>query len=254
MKNMIDERIIEKILKEGKRLDNRGFLEYRKVEIEKNIIPKAEGSASVKLGNTYVIAGVKIELAQPFPDNPTEGILVVNAEFPPIAHPTFEPGPPNEYAIELARLVDRVIRESKMIDLEKLFIEEGKVYGVFVDIHVISNDGNLLDASTLASVAALCSTKIPKYENENLIRNEFIFNLPIKFKPTYVTIGKINENYILDLTYNEEQVVNNLIAFGIRDDDIIVSVQKLKGAFKFSEIEKLIDLAIEKSKELRKII
>ncbi|MEM5833669.1 MAG: RNA-binding protein, partial [Candidatus Aenigmatarchaeota archaeon] len=159
---MIDERIVLQVLKEGKRLDNRSFLEYRKIEIEKNIIPKAEGSASVKLGNTRVIAGVKVELAQPFPDTPNEGILVVNAEFPPIAHPTFEPGPPNEYAIELARLVDRIIRESKMIELEKLFIEDGKVYGIFVDIHIISNDGNLLDASALASIAALHSTKIPK--------------------------------------------------------------------------------------------
>ncbi|MEM5828158.1 MAG: exosome complex protein Rrp42 [Candidatus Aenigmatarchaeota archaeon] len=251
---MISEEIIEKILKEGKRLDGRGLLEYRKIQIDKNVIPKAEGSARVKIGNTEVIAGVKIELAQPFPDNPNEGILVVNAEFPPIAHPTFEPGPPNENAIELARLVDRLVRESKMIDLEKLFIEEGKVYGVFVDIHVISHDGNLLEASALASVAALHSTKVPKYENEKLIRNEFVFDLPVKYKPVYVTIGKIDDKYILDLTYDEENVVNNLIAFGIRDDDVIVSIQKLKGAFKFSEMEKLVDLALEKSKEIRKFI
>ncbi|MEM7817914.1 MAG: exosome complex protein Rrp42 [Candidatus Aenigmatarchaeota archaeon] len=251
---MISEEIIESILKEKKRLDGREFTEYRKIEIEKNIVPKAEGSAGVRMGNTYVIAGVKIELAQPFPDNPNEGILIVNAEFPPIAHSTFEPGPPNEYAIELARLVDRLIRESKMIDLEKLFIEEGKVYGVFVDLHVISNDGNLLDASALASIAALCNTKVPKYENGNLNRNEFVFSLPTKYKPIYVTIGKVENEYILDLTYDEEQVVKNQIAFGIRDDDIIVSAQKLKGTFKFNEIEKLIDLAIEKSKELRKLI
>lgn len=251
---MIDERIVLQVLKEGKRLDNRSFLEYRKIEIEKNIIPKAEGSASVKLGNTRVIAGVKVELAQPFPDTPNEGILVVNAEFPPIAHPTFEPGPPNEYAIELARLVDRIIRESKMIELDKLFIEDGKVYGIFVDIHIISNDGNLLDASTLASIAALHSTKIPKYENNSLIRNEFIGNLPVRYKPTYVTIGKINDSYILDLTYDEEQVINDLITFGIRDDEKIVAVQKLRGKFKFNEIEKLLDLAIDKSKEIRKYL
>lgn len=251
---MISEEIIMKILNEGKRLDGRGFLDYRKIEIERNVIPKAEGSARVKIGNTEVIAGVKLELAQPFPDNPNEGILIVNAEFPPIAHPTFEPGPPNENAIELARLVDRLIRESKMIDLEKLFIEEGKVYGVFVDIHVISHDGNLLEAASLASVAALHSTKVPKYENQTLIRNEFVFNLPVKYKPVYVTIGKINDKYILDLTCDEEEVVNNLIAFGIRDDDVIVSIQKLKGAFKFSEMEKLVDLALEKSKEIRKLL
>jgi len=251
---MIDERLIEKILSEGKRLDKRDFLEYRKFSIEKDVVKKAEGSAMVSLGNTKVIAGVKLELSQPFPDNPNEGILVVNAEFAPIAHPTFEPGPPNEYAIELARLVDRLIRESKMIELEKLFIEEGKVYGVFVDIHVISNDGNLLEASALASVVALHNTKVPKYENQTLIRNEYAFDLPVKYKPVYVTIGKFNDKYILDLTYDEEQVVKNQIAFGMRDDDMIVSIQKLKGSFKFSEMENLVDLAIQKSKEIRKLI
>lgn len=251
---MIDERLILQILLDGKRLDGRNFLEYRKIKIEKDIIPKANGSASVKIGNTFIIAGVKVELAQPFPDNPNEGILVVNAEFPPIAHPTFEPGPPGENAIELARLIDRIVRSSEMLNLEELFIEEGKVYGIFVDIHVISNDGNLLDASCLATIAALYSTKIPKYENGNLIRNETAFELKPNYKPVYVTLGKINNWYILDPTYLEEQVINNLIAFGFRDDDLLVSAQKLKGLFKFNEIEKLLDISIEKSKELRKIL
>ena len=242
------------MFKLNKRLDGRDFLSYRNIEVEKDIIPKAEGSARVKIGNTEVIAGVKIELSQPFPDNPNEGILVVNAEFPPIAHEKFEPGPPNENAIELARLVDRVIRSSEAINLERLFIEEGKVYGVFIDIHVINHDGNLLDASTLASVAALKSTKIPKYENGKIIRNEFIRNLEVEHLPIFVTIGKYNGNYIVDLTQYEEEIVKDKIAIGTREDKMICAIQKLGGKFKFGELENLIDLAIEKSEELRKYL
>ncbi|MEM0481194.1 MAG: exosome complex protein Rrp42 [Candidatus Aenigmatarchaeota archaeon] len=238
----------------NKRLDGRDFLSFRNIEIEKEIIPKAEGSARVKLGNTEVIAGVKVELSQPFPDNPNEGILIVNAEFPPIAHEKFEPGPPNETAIELARLVDRIIRSSEAIDLEKLFIEEGKVYGIFIDIHVINHDGNLLDASTLASVAALQITKLPKYENGKLIRNEYAKKLEVEHLPIFVTIGKLNGNYIIDLTQFEEEIVKDKIAIGTREDKMICAIQKLSGKFKFSELENLIDLAIEKSEELRKLI
>jgi exosome complex component RRP42 len=60
--------------------------------VEQGIIEKAEGSARVLLGKTEVMAGVKIETGEPFPDTPNEGVLTVNAELVPLASPTFEPG------------------------------------------------------------------------------------------------------------------------------------------------------------------
>ena len=39
-------------LREGERIDGRKFDEFRKIEIQTNVISKAEGSALVKLGNT----------------------------------------------------------------------------------------------------------------------------------------------------------------------------------------------------------
>ena len=44
----------------------------------------------------------------------------------------------------MARVVDRGIRESKAIDLEKLCVEAGKlVFVVFVDVYVLNHDGIL---------------------------------------------------------------------------------------------------------------
>jgi len=43
----------------GKRLDERSLDEIRPIEIELDVIKKANGSAWVKLGNTEVVAGVK---------------------------------------------------------------------------------------------------------------------------------------------------------------------------------------------------
>ncbi|TDA29709.1 MAG: RNA-binding protein, partial [Hadesarchaea archaeon] len=150
---------------QGKRVDGRALDQYREVSVERGVIGTAQGSALVKLGNTQVMVGVKLQKGEPFPDTPTSGILVVNAELLPLASPTFEPGPPNEDAIELARVVDRAIRESQMIDLEKLCIKEGEeVWAVFIDIYVLDHDGNLIDASVLASVAALYGVKPPVSE------------------------------------------------------------------------------------------
>jgi len=123
---------ITKQLKEGKRGDGRGVLDFREASITTNYVPRAAGSAMVQLGKTRVLAGVKIESGEPFPDTPNSGVLTTNVELLPMAFPTFEAGPPNETSIEIARVVDRGIRESKMIDTQKLVIEPGKK--VWIDL------------------------------------------------------------------------------------------------------------------------
>jgi len=143
---------IEGLLEKGKRLDDRGLLDTREIKIEQGLIERAEGSARCLLGKSEVLAGVKVETGEPFPDTPNEGVMTVNAELVPLASPNFEPGPPDENSIELARVVDRGIRESHAIDTEKLCIEPGKkVFVVFVDVYVLNHDGNLIDCAALAA-------------------------------------------------------------------------------------------------------
>jgi len=82
------------MLAAGKRMDGRALDQHRELKIETGVIPKANGSARVFLGNTQVIAGVKIATGIPFPDTPDKGILMVNAEILPLSSPYAEPGPP----------------------------------------------------------------------------------------------------------------------------------------------------------------
>ena len=93
---------IMNLLADGKRQDGRGVTDVRKIQVETNCIESADGSARVKLGKTEVIAGVKIIPGTPFGDTPNIGVLTTGAELIPMAHPTFESGPPGEDAIELA--------------------------------------------------------------------------------------------------------------------------------------------------------
>lgn len=89
-------------------------------------------------------------------------MLSTAAEFVPLASPDFESGPPREDAIELARVVDRGVRESEVVDIKKLVITPGeKVWIVFIDIHILDYDGNLFDAASLGALAALSTTKMP---------------------------------------------------------------------------------------------
>src|SRR3989344_801306 len=156
---------LNKMFSEGKRFDGRGLLDLRDIEVSYGVSNKAEGSARVKIGKTEVVVGVKLAPGEPYPDSLDKGNLMVSGDLLPLASPRFESGPPGFQAIELPRLVDRAVRESGMIDLSKLVIEEGKkVWTLFIDIYPINDDGNLIDASNIAALAALKDAVIPNLD------------------------------------------------------------------------------------------
>ena len=64
-------------ISKGKRLDERNLDEIRPIEIELDTIKKANGSARVKLGDSEVIAGVKVETGEPFEGLENKGALIV---------------------------------------------------------------------------------------------------------------------------------------------------------------------------------
>ncbi len=244
------------LIEKGLRIDGRRLDEFREITIIPNYIAKAEGSAYVKVGGTVVIAGLKVGVGSPFPDTPNDGVITVNAEFVPFASPTFEPGPPDENAIELARVIDRSIRELKVIDLSKLAIIPGeKVYILWLDIYVFDHDGNLLDASTLAAMTTLLIAKIPKAEVKEdksiELNKEDKVSLPINNKVVTVTVGKVNNKLIIDPTVDEEQILECKLAISISEDGRIAGMQKMgTGVFTEEEVLEAISLAKNASKIL----
>src|SRR2546421_295990 len=140
---------------------------------------------------------------EPEPDTPNTGVLSTSVELIPMASPTFEAGPPRPDAIELARVVDRGIRESKMVNMEKLCITpKEKVWILFIDIHVLDFDGNLFDACSYAAVSALASTIAPA-KGQGLGDD---FPLPIEHWPVSVTTAKIKDLLLVDPSLDEERL------------------------------------------------
>jgi exosome complex component RRP42 len=241
-----------KLIAEGKRLDGRALDQVREIKVVTDVIESADGSARVKLGNTEVIAGVKIIPGTPFPDTPNIGVLTTGAELIPMAHPTFESGPPGEDAIELARVVDRGIRESGMVDVEALCITPGEeVWMCFVDIYALDYDGNLFDAANLAAVCALKSATIPgeqygKGENKPL---------PITCTPISITEAKVGNDLIVDPNFDEEQISTARLTVTTDDNGNFRAMQKGgRGSITLDELSLCLDRAVEKGAEIRKII
>jgi exosome complex component RRP42 len=239
------------------RMDGRKTDEYRKIVIEKDVIAKAEGSARVRIGKTEVLAGVKIDIGTPFSDRPGEGVLMTNAEFSPIASPEFEKGPPSEDSIELARVVDRGIRESGMIDVGKLCIEKGeKVWMVFVDIHILNHEGNLIDAASLAAATALLNSRMPAFDGEKVdYYGKKGKPLLVKGKPVAVTMVRIGNALLVDPKLEEEDAMECRITVTTNDKGNITAIQKSgSGSLSAEEIEKAFETSVSAGKEIRKLM
>ncbi|CAN5582961.1 exosome complex protein Rrp42 [soil metagenome] len=245
-------------LSRGKRLDGRNFESYRDFEIEVGIIDKANGSAKVKLGNTEVLAGVKVETGEPFEGLENKGALIMSAEVLPTASSHVEPGPPDEEAIELSRVVDRGVRESKMLDLDKLALIPGKiVYTIFVDCSIINSDGNLLDATSYAVVAALLTCKLPIFEvqNDKVVDTGKIMPPPITTIPISVTAVRIGDSVLLDPTMEEEACMDARLTITSASDGNLVAVQKgYTGPFTINQILRSVEIARIKGEEIRSTI
>jgi len=246
---------IQEAVTSGKRMDGRELEDYREIVVKSNVIEKAEGSAEVFLGDTRVMVGIKIKCGAPFEDTPNDGVIICNAEFVPIASPNFEPGPPREESIELARVVDRGLRSAEVVDFSKLAIIPGKhVYVINVDIYILNHAGNLIDAAAIAALAALRGTMKPVYEvkdGEVLLTDK---KKPLKAEkmPVAVTLVKIGDSLILDPSADEEEVMDARLTVTIDEDGNVCTIQK-SGTYGLTleEIGKAINIAVEKATEIR---
>lgn len=238
------------------RFDGRKNIEFRPITVECGISESAEGSARVKIGGTEVLAGVKMEVATPYPDTPDQGNLMVNAELLPLSNPKFESGPPGEKATELARVVDRGLRESKCIDAHRLVIKPGeKVWGVNIDICTINDEGNLQDASALAAIAALRDARLPKLNDKLEIdydSEKTKEKLPLQKVPVEITVIKIGEEFLVDPLIEEEELIEARLTVAVTEKGTICALQK-GGEMPLSieDIEKMISIAQKLASTLR---
>jgi len=253
----IEKAYIEKLLSQGKRIDGRGLFDFREVSIVTGFVPKAEGSADVRLGQTRIMAGIKYDIGTPFPDGPDEGVATCMVEFVPFASPTIESGPPTIDAIEVARVVDRGIRHGSCIDYKKLCIKSGEfVYILFIDLYVMDHFGNLIDCGAIASMAALVSAKLPKAkmakDGKSAVWDGTWMAIPMNQVPVSVTFGKLGDHIFIDPSLPEEMVMDGKLSVAVDEQSNITSMQKSgQSNWDQSESIKCTKIAIEKANELR---
>ena len=267
---------IESCLNAGKRLDGRKSDEYREISVEEGISLNSASAVRVKFGKTEVLAGVHLALAAPYPDSPDEGTFMTGVELHPMASGQFDIGRPGINAIEMARVIDRGIRESGFIDFKGLCIKEGeKVWQVFVDIVAINDDGNLLDVAGLAAVIALGKARMPIYNEEEPaargIPSKEGTKVPVSsgkvdgysekgipldkdvlsFSMTFHKVGNV---IVADVSKEEEEISKFRLTIAIGDNEgipRITAMQKGKsGTIDTADMESILKMAEDKWTEL----
>ncbi|XP_052187276.1 exosome complex component RRP45A-like isoform X2 [Diospyros lotus] len=220
------------------RIDGRRPFDYRRLNIK---FSREDGSSEVQLGQTHVMGFVTSQLVQPYRDRPNEGSLSIFTEFSPMADPSFEAGRPGEYAVELGRIIDRGLRESRAVDMESLCVIAGKlVWAIRIDLHILDNGGNLIDAANIAALAALLTFRRPECTLGGEDGQEVIVHPPeereplpliIHHLPVAVSFGFFsNENIVVvDPSHDEEAVMKGRMTVTLNINGDVCSIQKPGG-------------------------
>ncbi|CAI5463801.1 unnamed protein product [Closterium sp. Yama58-4] len=149
-------------LAEGMRPDGRPIGQARGVSIGLGTVTNADASALVKLGDTAMVAAIKVEVMAPSDDRPTAGALLVSCDLPPICSAAVRPGRPPDMAHTISHHLTSLLTSAACVDLTHLCIVPGKAaWAIWLDIVCIDADGALFDAALLAALAALSSLTLP---------------------------------------------------------------------------------------------
>ncbi|OIW33657.1 hypothetical protein CONLIGDRAFT_652165 [Coniochaeta ligniaria NRRL 30616] len=223
-------------LKENLRQDGREFDVYRPLDLT---FGDEYGHADVKLGKTRVIAKASAEVTVPYVDRPLDGIFTIAAELSPMTSPSFEVGRPTEIEVLLSRLLEKTVRRSGALDTESLCLVAGqKCWSVRVDVHVLSHDGNLIDAACFAVVAALRHFRKPDTSMEAGVLTVYtpaerepvpLGWLHSPFCVTFSFFGDEGEISVLDATWLEEQVRVGSCTISLNRHGEICQIAKLGG-------------------------
>jgi len=216
------------------RSDARGLDRLRKVNITRNYLKFAEGSCLIELGNTKVICTATVDESVPSFLKGT-GTGWVTAEYgmlPRSCQRRISRDKTSGRTYEIQRLIGRSLRA--VVDMKSLGERT-----IWMDCDVIQGDGGTRTASITGSFIALVDA-LQKIKKDGLI-----FKIPIKDFVAATSVGIIKDDFLLDLTFEEDSKADvdmNVIMTG-KDEFIEVQGTAEGKSFSKEQMDKLMDLA-----------
>ena len=220
------------------RNNNRKNEELREVKLTKNFIMHPEGSVLIEFGNTKVICNATVEEKVP-PFLKGSGSGWVTAEYSMIPRATnvrtqreVNKGKPTGRTMEIQRLIGRSLRSA--VNLKKLGERT-----IIVDCDVIQADGGTRTASITGGYIAL-ETAVKK-----LLESGLLSKNPIVAKVAALSVGKVNNEILLDLEYSEDSMAEVDMNIVMNDKNEFIEIQGTgeEATFSYDELLKFIETA-----------
>jgi len=220
------------------RNNNRKNDEMREVKVTKNYIIHPEGSVLIEFGNTKVICNATVEEKIPRWLRGT-GSGWITAEYSMLPRSTNTrvqresiKGKLSGRTMEIQRLIGRALRAA--IDLEKLGERT-----VMIDCDVIQADGGTRTASITGAYLAL------ELAIEKLIDERKLKEMPIKAKVAAISVGKVRNELLLDLEYEEDSRADVDMNIVMNDKGEFIELQGTgeEATFTQTELLKFIELS-----------
>lgn len=220
------------------RPDGRTPERLREIKIIRNFIKTAEGSVLIEVGDTKVICTASIEDKVPmFLKDQNKGWITAEYSMLPRSTPVRTlresvSGKPRGRTHEIQRLIGRVFRS--IVDLKALGERT-----IWLDCDVIQADGGTRTASITGAFVAL------KDAVQYALENKKIDKQPIKKYVAAVSVGIVDGQPLLDLSYAEDSIAEVDMNIVMTDSGEFIEIQGTAETAPFdkNQLQILLDLA-----------
>ncbi|GAA5969999.1 hypothetical protein JCM11641_000227 [Rhodosporidiobolus odoratus] len=244
-------------LRKGLRLDGRSMLDLRPLSLK---FGEELGWVECGLGQTSVVAQVSAEVVKPQSDRPYEGFVSLSTEISPMASAAYEAGRQSDDEVLMTRLLEKAIRRSNAVDREALCIVAGqKVWHIRIDVHFLSDSGNMLDCASIAAIVALRHFRKPDVtvNGEEVTIHSMDERVPVPLaihhSPMCLTFAFFGEESLalLDPSHLESQLATGTLTLTLNAQSEICVLSKQGGApLPADEIMRVVMVGVERVKEL----
>ncbi|MEM1684171.1 MAG: hypothetical protein QW038_00515 [Nanopusillaceae archaeon] len=233
------------------RFDGREYNEIRKISIELNVVPNADGSAIFKFGNTWALAIVNGPKPGKMSAGYEEGLLRVRYDMLTFSVPDRKKPGQGRREIELSEIIKRSLKPA-------IFLDE--LHGSIIDVYI-----QILNANAGTRTAGINAASLALA----------LAGIPMKDLVVAIAVGKVGEKIVIDLNkdeedYDSEKLKNDpekskyIEYYGEgKATDIPVAILpiekkftmiQLDGEISDRDLKKALNLALEKSIEIREIM
>lgn len=218
------------------RPDGRAFDELRSIDIEIGFQKHAEGSALIKMGDTWVLCAASVEdRVPPFIEEEGKGWVTAEYAMLPRSTHTRSGRSPGGRGKEIQRLIGRALRAA--VDMRALGPRT-----ITVDCDVLQADGGTRVASITGAWVAI-AVAVEKLKAQGLIVPDAqVLDIPV----AAISVGVVDGLSVLDLPYVEDSTADVDMNIVAREDGHLIEIQGTAegNVFDRKQLDELLELGL----------